>query len=357
MKIGIFGGTFNPPHIGHVQATKTAVVQYKLDLLIVIPTGIPPHKTLPDGTPEPEARLQMAKNAFNDSGTIKVLDMEVYSREKNYTIDSVIFLQRRYSNAEFFLLVGNDMYDSIDTWKDSDRLLEIVTPVLLPRDIISISSSDLRKMLPQRAGVEYLSDSNYSYIIKHRIYDAKPDWDWLRKRAHSMLSPQRIPHVDACEVEALRLAGRWGVDSDEAQEAAILHDITKKLDFSENMCIIAEHSVKIGKLGFREEKLLHSVTGALIAQSVFGVSDTVANAIKWHTTGKSGMSMLEKVIYIADYIESTRDFPGVEELRKIAYENIDDAMIMGLEMTVMDLESRGITPNAATYEAIIDLTQ
>jgi len=355
MRIGIFGGSFNPPHIGHVQAAKNAAVQHKLDLLIVIPTGTPPHKMQPPNTPEPVKRLQMTKNAFNDSCNTIVSDIEVHSLVSNYTIDSVEDLLCKYPGAELFLLVGNDMYDTLDSWKDNETLLKVVTPVLLSRNDIPISSSEIRTILPERKGKNFLADINYAFIIKHRLYGAKPDWDWLRERAHEMLSPLRIPHVDACEIEALTLARRWGVDLDDAREAAILHDITKKLDFSENMCIIAEHGVVLEKLANHEEKLLHSITGSLLAQSVFGVSNDVADAIKWHTTGKAGMSMLEKVIYIADYIESTRDFQGVSNLRSIAYENINDAMIIGLKMTIDDLISRDITPNVITYQALNNL--
>jgi len=355
MNIGIFGGAFNPPHTGHIQAAVNAAGQYKLDLLIVVPTGTPPHKSLPDITPAPEERLLMTQNAFKEFDFIKVSDIEIYSREKNYMIDTVNLLKSDYPDASWFLLVGNDMYDTLDTWKESAALLKEVTPVLLQRDIINISSSEIRELLPLRKGKDFLTALNYSYIIKHRLYGAKPDWNWLRECAHSMLSPLRIPHADACEKEALQLSARWGADPDNAREAAILHDITKKLDFAENMCIIAEHGVVIDKLGSSEEKLLHSITGSLLAQSVFGVSEAVANAIKWHTTGRAGMSILEKIIYIADYIESTRVFPGVEELRRKAYNNIDEAMVMGLEITIGDLISRGITPNSSTYEALNDL--
>jgi len=357
MRIGIFGGAFNPPHIGHVQAAASAVLKNEADLLIVIPTGTPPHKKMPLGTPSSEARLVMTKNAFISSDCVKVSDIEIHSEESNYTIDTIAKIKHDYPDSELLLLVGTDMYNSLSTWKDSEDLLKAVTPVHLSRDVIKISSSEIREMLPKREGRGFLAETNYSYIIKHRLYGAKPDWNWLRDRAHGMLSPLRIPHVDACEIEALRLSERWGVNSDDAREAAILHDITKKLDFSQNMCIIAEHGVALGKLGNHGEKLLHSITGALLAKSEFGVSDAVADAIKWHTTGRAKMSMLEKVIYIADYIESTRDFPGVDELRKAAYENIDQAMIIGLKMTVSDLKSRGINPDNTTYEAINDLTR
>jgi len=357
MKIGIFGGAFNPPHIGHVKAAQTAALENDLDLLLVIPTGIPSHKELPAGTPEPESRLKMTINAFSSSNSIKVSDIEIFSNKRNYTIDTVSKIKQEYPDSELLLFVGTDMYDSLSTWKSSEDLLRTVLPVLLSRDITPISSSEIRKMLPLRKGREFLAESNYSYIIKHRLYNAKPDWDWLRDMAHSMLSPLRIPHVDACEIEALRLSAHWGVNSDDAREAAILHDITKKLDFSQNMCIIAEHGVALGKLENHGEKLLHSITGAMIAQSEFGVSNAVADAIKWHTTGRAQMSMLEKVIYLADYIEVTRDFPGVDMLRKAAYDNIDEAMVMGLEMTVSDLKSRGINPDSATCEAIQDLAK
>jgi len=355
MKIGIFGGAFNPPHTGHVQAAGRAAEIHNIDVLIVIPTGTPPHKIFPAGTPDPSIRLEMTRNAFPCSGKLIISELEVYSRDNNYTIDTVKSIKHDYPGSDLLLLVGNDMYDTLDTWKNSEALLRTVTPVLLPRDVIDISSSEIRLMLPARKGREFLSDYNYSCIIKHRFYDAKPDWEWLRGKAHEMLNPLRIPHVDACEAEAVRLAERWGVDSDDAREAAILHDITKKLDFSQNMCIIAEHSLNIDMFRSNEEKLLHSITGALLAQSVFGVSDAVADAIRWHTTGRANMSMLEKVIYIADYIESTRDFKEVEDLRKVAYEDIDNAMISGLEITVNDLRARGIPVNTATLEALKDL--
>jgi len=339
MKVGIFGGAFNPPHIGHVQAALTAVEKSNIDLLIVIPTGISPHKGLPDDSPDTEARFIMTQNAFSSSkgsDGIKISDIEINSSESNYTIDTVRAVIQDYPNCEILLLVGTDMYNTLDSWKDSDELLDAVTPILLSRDVIKISSSEIRKMLPFREGREHLAESNYAYIIKNRLYNAKPDWTWLRNKAFSMLNPLRIPHVYACEVEAVRLAECLDVNSVDAQDAAILHDITKKLDFSQNMCIIAEHDVTLNELGSHGEKLLHSITGALLAQSEFGVSDAVADAIRWHTTGRANMSMLEKVIYTADYIESTRDFPGVDLLREVAYENIDDAMVISLKMTIKD---------------------
>jgi len=326
----------------------------------------------------------MACLAFMNTRNVIVSDMEIMKTGPNYTIDTVTELRSVYPDDELFLLMGTDMYLTLETWRNSEALLGQVSPAVFSRSsddllkiagqaqalgerygvntetvvnkVIDISSSRLRDMLPRREGFGYITDTIYSYIIRNRLYGAKPDWDWMRARSYSMLKPSRIPHVAGCEAEALRLAERWGVDPDEAREAAILHDITKKLTLEENHEILAGFGITAGAPENAAEKLLHSQTGALLAKAEFGTSESIAQAILWHTTGKAEMSELEKIIYIADYIEPNRDFDGVGDLRKLAFENLNDAMIMGLEMSVNDMENRGINPNRATFEALYDLT-
>jgi nicotinate-nucleotide adenylyltransferase len=383
VRIGIYGGTFNPPHIGHVRSAKAAVRQLGLETLVVVPAGVPPHKPLPKDTPAGEARLKMTRAAFAEIECAEVSDIEVYNPEVSYTVDTIAAVKAKYPGAELFLLVGTDMYLSLELWRDIETIFKSVTPAVFSRgsddiikvtgysrsiqkrygvdtetvinNVIEISSSRLRRMLPGREGREYIADINYSFIIKNRLYGAKPDWDWLRAKAHEMLSPQRIAHVDGCEEEALRLARRWSVNQSDAREAAILHDITKKLSFDEHMKIAGEYGITVGKLENGEEKLLHSLTGAALARAEFGVSEAVAGAIRWHTTGRARMTELEKVIYLADYIEPTRDFKGVDILRALAYESLDEATKMGLEISVKDMKDRGIIPNRITYDAMNDL--
>ena len=385
MRVGIYGGTFNPPHIGHESSAKRAAQQLELDLLVIVPVGIPPHKPLPPETPCSDIRLFMTHTAFSTSQKIIVSNIEINNPEPSYTVETVSVIKEIYPDAELFLLLGSDMYLSLESWKDFEALFKIATPAVFSRgaedlqkikdhalkieklygiitelvknSIIPISSSGLREMLPKRGGAGYIKDTNYSYIIKHRLYGAKPDWDWLRERAYSMLDPKRVPHVAACEAAALSLAERWGADPEDAREAAILHDITKKFGLEAHIRILEDHGIPVGKLRYAEEKLLHAKSGAALAKAAFGVTDAVACAIAWHTTGKARMSTLEKVIYLADYIESTRDFPGVEDLRLLSFENLNEAMIMGLEMTVKDVQARGITPDRATLDALSDLSQ
>ena len=155
----------------------------------------------------------------------------------------------------------------------------------------------------------------YSQIIRYRYYSAQPELSWLREKAYAWLKPKRIAHVAGCESEAVKLAMRWGEDPETAAEAGILHDITKKLNFEEQLILCGKYGIINDNLELGSPKLLHAKTGAALARDLFGVSDRVYNAIRWHTTGKPDMTLLEKIIYLADYIEPTRDFPGVEKLR------------------------------------------
>ena len=144
---------------------------------------------------------------------------------------------------------------------------------------------------------------------------------------------------------------RYGEDAEAAAEAGILHDITKKLSYDEQLIMCDKYGIILDKDQLANEKLLHAITGAAFARDVFGVSDAVYDAIRWHTTGKPDMTLLEKIIYMADYVEPTRDFPGVEKLRALAHEDIDAAMALGLEMSLADIRSGGVAPHKDTVEA------
>ena len=98
-------------------------------------------------------------------------------------------------------------------------------------------------------------------------------------------------------------------------------------------------------------KLLHAKTGAAFARELFGIEDDIYGAIRWHTTGKPDMTLLEKIIYLADFVEPTRDFPGVVELRELCFEDIDAAMAKGLEMSLEFIRSGGAEPYKDSVEA------
>ena len=379
MKIAIYGGTFNPPHRGHVESLQAVYEQAKPDRVLVIPASIPPHKELAAGSPDAEKRLELTRLAFKELPYAEVTDMELTRTGKSYTSDTVAELLRKYPDAELMLAIGTDMFLSFETWHEYRYLIDNVTMLVFARregedekifkygeyleskygakinyimhDPLPISSSEIRRLLPRRLGRELLPGVVFARIVKNGDYAAKPDFPWLREQSYAYLSPKRIPHVQGCEWEAVRLAKRWGESEEDAAEAGILHDITKKLVLSEQLILSEKYGIINDTYETANVKLLHAKTGAALARDLFNISDRVYSAIRWHTTGKPDMTLLEKIIYMADYIEPNRDFPGVDKLRKLAYEDLDAAMALGLKMSLEDIRSYGAEPYEVTVSA------
>ena len=379
MKIAIYGGTFNPPHRGHVESLQAVYEQAKPDRVLVIPASIPPHKELAAGSPDAEKRLELTRLAFKELPYAEVTDMELTRTGKSYTSDTVAELLRKYPDAELMLAMGTDMFLSFETWHEYRYLIDNVTMLVFARregedekifkygeyleskygakinyimhDPLPISSSEIRRLLPMRLGRELLPGAVFARIVKNGDYAAKPDFPWLREQSYAYLSPKRIPHVQGCEWEAVRLAKRWGESEEDAAEAGILHDITKKLVLSEQLILSEKYGIINDTYETANVKLLHAKTGAALARDLFNISDRVYSAIRWHTTGKPDMTLLEKIIYMADYIEPNRDFPGVDKLRKLAYEDLDAAMALGLKMSLEDIRSYGAEPYEVTVSA------
>ena len=178
------------------------------------------------------------------------------------------------------------------------------------------------------------------------------DDDDLRCASLSMVKAKRVPHIRGVEEEAVRLALHWGADPHMARRAGILHDCTKYLNLEEQLQLCEKYGIVLDELEQRAVKLLHAKTGAAIARHVFGEPEEVCNAIYWHTTGKADMDLLSKVLYMADYIEPSRSgFEGLEELRRLAYEDLDAALLLGCELTIQDMEERGMPVHRNTLQA------
>ncbi|MEA4896261.1 MAG: nicotinate (nicotinamide) nucleotide adenylyltransferase [Oscillospiraceae bacterium] len=380
MRIAVFGGSFNPPHNGHTKAAKIAAEELHAERLVIIPAAKPPHKEQEEASPTAEERLSLTRLAFGAMDEAEVSDIEIRRGGLSYTVDTLDELKRLCPEDELILLMGTDMLLSFETWKDFRRIFELSALAVFPRkhdeiaDIrkfkkiyaekygatvyeiglipTEVTSTELRTMLRKREGNNLLPDAVYGEIIKRRFYGAEPNFSWLRENAYVYLDEKRIPHVRGCEQEAVRLAERWGEDRGLAAEAGILHDITKKLNGSEQLLLCQEYGIITDVDEKANVKLLHSKTGAAFARDKFGINDKVFSAILWHTTGRADMTLLEKIIYIADYIEPTRKFEGVDELRRLAYEDLDAAVLKGLQMSLDELESRGARPHENSVRAI-----
>ena len=123
-RIGIYGGTFNPPHLGHMLAAAQSVKLLHLDRLLLIPDRIAPHKVLPEGSASPEQRLQMLRLAIQDTPGLELCTMELDRGGISYTCDTVAQLRAQYPDAELILFMGTDMFLSFDSWKNPDLILQ-----------------------------------------------------------------------------------------------------------------------------------------------------------------------------------------------------------------------------------------
>ena len=390
MKIGIYGGTFNPPHLGHLTAARAVFELLNLDQLLLVPAGMPPHKELPAGSPTPEQRLEMTRLAGEQLGLgdrVRTLDIEVYRQGKSFTADTLAQLKAQHPEDELWLLMGTDMFLTLQAWHEPGKILSLAGIAAFGRTeedteelfsaqreylyqtypqarlftltipgVIDVSSTELREKLAKGEGASLLAPAVYGYILREGLYNTGADLkhlslSQLRPVALSYLKHKRIPHVLGTEQEAIRLAERYGADVEKARRAALLHDCTKKLDMEEQLALCRRYGIQLDELEQKALKLLHSKTGAAIARDVFGVDDDIYSAIWYHTTGHAGMTKLEKIIYLADYIEPSRDFPGVDKLRKVCYEDLDRGLLMGLEMTIEEMTSMGNPVHHATVEA------
>ena len=384
-RIGIYGGTYNPPHLGHIRAAEQALSALKLGRLLMIPDRIAPHKTMPGNSPTPEQRLQMLRLAVEEIPNIEVSDMELRREGPSFTWQTVEQLQREYPDAELVLIMGTDMFLSFLTWKRAQWLLEHVTLGVLCRgekgerpaleaqkkklealggriefvnnEILKISSTDLRRLLVFRCADSLLPKGVAEYIRENGFYGTANHYqglsmEELEKVVVDLLNPNRVAHVLGCRDTAVELAKRWGADETEAGRAGILHDITKALDGQLQLTLCREYGTILDEFGYKYPKTLHAFTGALVAERIFGEPEAVVSAIRHHTTGKADMSLLEKIIYVADYMEPCRSFPGVEELRRLAFSDLDGALRLGLEMTLEHLKDLGDQVSPASREAL-----
>jgi predicted HD superfamily hydrolase involved in NAD metabolism len=161
------------------------------------------------------------------------------------------------------------------------------------------------------------------------------------------LSRKRLAHTHRVAAAALELARRFGVDEHDAELAGLLHDYCRELDADQILAAAARHGIAVGPVEARRPVgLLH---GAVAAAELAGqISAPVAQAIARHTVGCAGMSDLDKVLYLADFCEPGRDFPGVDDVRALARESLDAAISAAVRLSLLDLIGlgRGVVPAA-----------
>ncbi|MBE6950081.1 MAG: nicotinate (nicotinamide) nucleotide adenylyltransferase [Ruminococcaceae bacterium] len=383
-RIGIYGGTYNPPHIGHLRAAEYAVEALALDRLLLIPTGVSPHKVMAFGASSAD-RLTMLELSARSIEKAEVSDIEIRREGRSFTVDTLRHLRRENPEAELVLLMGTDMFLSFMTWREPREILKLATLAvffrgekgervkieaqkrsleslgarveLVENPVTAISSTDLRRMLIFGCADPFLGDGVGDYIREHGLYGTGKNrkglsMEELEAEVVALLNPNRVAHVLGCRDAAMELARLYGENEVDAARAGLLHDITKAIDGPLQLTLCAEYGMILDTFSKAYPKTLHALTGSLVAQRIFGENENVVSAICHHTTGRANMTKIEKIIYIADYIEVNRDFPGVEEMRAMAYTDLDKAVLMGLQSAVAHVKRQGQGLAPATLEAV-----
>ncbi|MBE6848435.1 MAG: HD domain-containing protein [Ruminococcus sp.] len=157
------------------------------------------------------------------------------------------------------------------------------------------------------------------------------------------LSQKRFRHSCNVAQAARELAKRYGADADKAYFAGLVHDICKELPFEEQEQLVLASDMQPDLAELHSKKVWHGIAGAQLLRTEFGITDMdILNAVRFHTVGRAQMSLLEEIIYIADMISEERDYKGVGRMRRLAYENLQEAMLEALQDSAAAVLKKGV---------------
>lgn len=367
-KIGILGGTFDPIHNGHIMIAKAAMNEYELSELIIMPTGKSYMKT--DVT-DSYLRMQMVKLAIQAEEKFVASDLEIKREGNTYTAETIAYFKKNKPEADIYFIMGTDSLFSIERWWHVQEIFDHCTILCASRntiqtkeqeakaeelrekfhakiffihcDMLDVSSTEIRefrKKYPNKS-VDTLEipKAVAAFILKYDLYSEKTDH--ILALLKDDLKPKRFRHTIGVVDTAIKLAEVWGCNLEKARIAALLHDCAKYVDEESKRAICAKYGVAVREVELANTELLHAKAGALLAYEKYGVKDTeILSAIFYHTTGKPDMSLLEKIIFISDYIEPNRKHSAkLPFYRELAMKDIDKVTAMILKDTIQFLNS------------------
>lgn len=364
-KIGVLGGTFNPVHLGHMHMAESAIEHLNLDRVVFMAAGIPPHKKL-DFNTSPEDRLNMLKLAIEGNPKLFIDDYEAYMDEKAYSYLSLQRIHKALSkSSEIFFIIGADSLMQLDKWKYPEKLFAMCTFTVIPRgeytkaqcenkidelnkvyngEIVYIdckkfnmSSTKAR----EKNLKENLDTKVFEYIKRNGLYEKMDNTKKIQEYLKKNLKKKRYEHVIGTVKAAEKLAKVYNADVEKAKLAALLHDSAKHMDNEEVIFLSKEYGFEIDDTYSSQPELLHGAAGAYVAKHVFNIQDKeILDAITYHTVPGLNPSKMDKIISVADLIEETRNYPGVNDLRAIAEDGLDRVFLNVLERVIIHVLER-----------------
>ncbi len=381
-RIGIMGGTFDPIHQGHIRMAQCALDAMHLDRVLMLPSGNPPHK--PEVTPA-EDRYRMVCAACAMLPGLEPCREEIDRDGVIYTVDTLSILHEKYPKAELFYIIGADTLMELQKWRRYETVLTLCTFLICPRswnytpqqlneerkrltalggkfemldmDVIDISSTQVRQAIRAGEGTPHLPVQVREYAQVAGLYGAQtriPEGRKWLAMLFAALTMKRFSHTLAVADTARHLALLHGLDAVRAETAGLLHDCAKCLPLKEMQRIARENQLTGDEVILESGALLHSVVGAFIARTEYGMQDEeVIRAIRSHTTGCPGMSRLDMAVWLADTIEPTRaPYPLLDKVRMLATLSLEKAMIASLESTLQYVKKKGDAVSPSTAQTL-----
>jgi len=372
--IGVLGGSFNPPHVAHLAIASDACAQLGLERVLFVPAAAPPHKDIADDVPA-AVRLEMTRLAVKGDERFAVSEAEI-ELGLRFTSDTLAELARRHHGRPLVFIGGSDTLLQFGAWHEPETIVELARLAVAPRPgddpraieraaarwgegrvvvlssaALGISSSMIRCRVSAGRPIRYLVPPAIErFIAEHGLYRPTSALMSERQRAERMimergLSDRLEAHCRGTALQAELLARRWGASPDDAAVAGLLHDLCRELTREEVLAQARKHGLEVDPI--EEEyavQLLHArVAAAQVAEA--GFAPAIAEAIGRHTLAGPGMSVLDTCLFVADATEPGRTWDGVDEMRRLATESLDDAALALVERDLERLRVRGRRPH------------
>lgn len=355
----------------------TAADRLGLDKVIIIPSCIPPHK-IAGSLASGEDRLEMCRIAFGKDSRFEVSSIELDRGDKSFTVETLRELKKIYPDDEIYFIIGSDMLETFTQWYKWEEILSLCILcaasrengfepdlsdyteeqrsriVFLETQPFEVSSTQVRIEIERSDTSELIDKNVMDYINEINLYD-----DGLkryRKLLYAKLDERRIFHSECVSESAAALAEKYGADPEKAKLAGLLHDVMKNASKEEHFEYIRKAGYEMNRIDETNRKVWHQKSGAAFLKVNGIVTDEeILSAVAWHTTGRAGMSLLEKIVYIADFISADRDYNDVGVVRRLAGHSLEEAILYTSRYTINKLVSQDLPIHPATVDCYNDM--
>lgn len=323
-------------------------------------------------------RIEMCRLAFGADKRCEIFAIELDRGDKSYTVETLRELKKEYPDDKLYFIIGSDMLETFTQWYLWEEILSLAficaasrekgfeadlsayTPeqrkriVFIDIEPFEVSSTQIRFEIAQNKSSDLIDPAVLEYIKANGLYD--DGLSRYRKILTEKLDEYRLYHSECVSECAATLAEKYGADINKARLAGLMHDVMKNAPKAEQLEYMEKCGEALTAVDAVNPKVWHQISGAAFLKDSGIITDEeILGAVRWHTTGKADMTLLEKVVYIADFISADRDYPDVGVVRKLAEKSLEEAILYTAQYTVKKLVSNNLPIHPATVECYNDM--